>query len=120
MNLVRTLNSLGREVNSKWPRINRGGCCVYAALVGRELLDRGYPVTGVTASFCQYNNSVEQARTNLKKKNPRRRRPPTATMWQGERVDFGHVVLKLRVRGESRHYDSNGVAPVRKRSWVCL
>lgn len=44
MSITKLLKQIGEEVNLEVPRLNSGGCCVYAAKVGAALEKQGYEV----------------------------------------------------------------------------
>ena len=105
MALIGQLNKLGKAVNEKYPNVNYGGCCVYAALVAEALLLHNVNVRGIVASrdaweFNRYN-SIDDIRPYI--------RYHTIDRWQDNGVDFSHIGLEFEVNGKLRHYDSNGV-----------
>lgn len=103
--LIERLNELGREVRTLHPLINHGGCCVYAALVGRELKRMGIESWGVviTDMFNPARN-IDEVRKNI---------PPKLVKygyrWNREGVVFAHIVLKFKLGGKRYIYDTSGV-----------
>jgi hypothetical protein len=108
MRIVNTLNRLGNEVLNKYPEINWGGCCVYAALVAKELCNQGHDVSGIVASRCANRDSstptnIVTARPHVKKN--------TVRHWQNNGISFSHVGLEIKFKRSKRvfHYDTAGV-----------
>lgn len=97
------LNDLGWKA-SEIDCLNYGGCCVYAALVGRELEKLNIPVRGVSASWRHDGSkaSVETARSNVKNKDD-------LEEWNSNGIYCGHVGLEFDLDGKTWHYDSSGV-----------
>ncbi len=101
-NIVDTLNRLGHAAETSVNYLNKGGCCVFAALVGRELVNRGYVVKGVVVSF-----GPREGKCRLD--DVRRRTGNTDLVdWYND-LSFNHVGIEFRADGRTRRYDSNGV-----------
>ncbi len=102
-NIVDTLNRLGNAVEASVTYLNSGGCCVYAALVARELADRGYPVKGVVVSYgaTKGKPKIYEVRKTLNNSKD-------LVDWNGH-VSFSHVGIEFRADGKVYRYDSNGV-----------
>ncbi len=103
MDLVKTLNRLGKEVMQKYPDINRGGCCVYAAIVAAELHKKGIEARGIAASYMAKNSpmTIDEARKNVKGN--------TLGAWNTNGIFFCHVGIEFDYLGRTHHYDTNGV-----------
>lgn len=108
MKIVDTLNSLGNEVLNKYPEINYGGCCVYAALVAKALRIQGHNVSGIVASWgagatSSPSRNIMTARPLVKKH--------TLRHWQDTGIRFSHVGLEIKFKRSKRvfHYDTAGV-----------
>ncbi len=108
MNLIRRLNMLGKEINTSYPRINSGGCCVYASLVAEELIKLGVKVQGIVGYWnAKSEPSLDYIRPLIK--------TGTLSDWHDNGVNFSHVGLEFIHNGYTRHYDSNGVSFQRKK-----
>jgi len=110
MSLISKLNHLGKEVYNKYPNINYGGCCVYAALVAEALLLHKINAKGIVAAYCadQFNSvqSIDEIRPYIKYH--------TLYHWQNNGVEFNHIGLEFEINGKLRHYDTHGVKMARK------
>lgn len=107
MDILKRLVDLGQTVNQHYPKINHGGCCVYAALVARALKDRGIESRGIAASCMTkdwYTGKVKDLDPVRKKITNN-----TCAEWNENDVYFGHVGIEFKYRGRYRHYDSNGL-----------
>ncbi len=104
MSIVTKLNKLGKEVNTRYPTINAGGCCVYAALIVAALHKQGIIAHGIVAAW---NNTGETNIDLVRKKI----RSNTVGEWESKGVHFNHVGVEFSVDGKTKwkHYDSNGV-----------
>jgi len=103
MDLVRTLNQLGKDVKQKYPYINNGGFCVYAAIVSTELRKKGIDARGIVASWMAEDSSttIDEARKHVKGN--------TVSAWNRNNIYFYHVGLEFEYKGKTRHYDTKGV-----------
>ena len=93
MSIIKKLRKVGSSVVSGVPLINCGGCCVYAAKVGRELEKMGYDV-----------RVVFRKTGNVKKNNPEIKCPLLAEEEIG--VDFYHVGLAVKSGGKWYTHDA--------------
>jgi len=86
--------------------LNFGGCCVYAALVARELVKRGHPARGVAyAGFFGDNHAnLDEVRNKL-------RDPKSVWAWNKRGVNFSHVAVEAEIGGEIVVFDSDGFRP---------
>jgi hypothetical protein len=107
MLLIDTLNNLGTEVNRRWPYINSGGCCVYAALVGAELLARDVKVHVVVGAHCA--ETADTLDITEGKNHVQNIGDPHE--WNAIGVYFNHVGLEFRIGKKWFQYDSDGVMP---------
>lgn len=103
MDLIDTLNKLGDRINRWYPEINRGGCCVYAAMIGKELRARDIEVRVIVAA--------DGASKNLDKVRPKVCNNWRKAEWNENDVWFNHVGVEFKHKGRIFHYDSNGVNP---------
>lgn len=100
--LIDQLNALADEVDSKIEFVNNGGCCVFAALVGRELGERGYPVQGAVGhALARTREGIHIARTRISERNVRN--------WNYWGIHFGHVVIELYDGTNVLQFDSDGI-----------
>lgn len=106
MQLIPLLNRLSRTTKSLFPRINSGGCCVFAALVGEELRKKGINVHVVVGAWNhnEVAKPIEEVRQNI----------PDAwvadhRLWRAEEIYFVHLGLEIETRRGRVLYDANGV-----------
>ncbi len=112
MSLARTLDALGEEVNTRWPKINNGGCCVFASLVGTALEKKGIRIKGVVSSyFAETAKPISTARKGVLRQVNNDPKSYTLRAWNDNGVSFGHVGLEFKINGKRMHYDSNGLVP---------
>lgn len=113
MNIIAKLDLLGKEVLRRYPTINCGGCCVYAAMIVSALRKHKIKASGIVASsradrFNAADSSIDVVRSNVLKN--------TQDEWNKNGVSFSHVGVefeyKARIRTVKRHYDANGCHPV--------
>jgi len=111
MDLIETLNKLGERINRWYPAVNTGGCCVYAAAVGKELEARGIETRIIVAAW--------GARSNLDKVRPKLNNANRKEEWNGKDVWFNHVGVEFKHKGKTFHYDTDGVNAKRRtlKSW---
>lgn len=97
------LQALGAAVNELTDDdVNYGGCCVYAALVGRELEKLGIPARGVVCSYGPGN--VDEARNNVKSVEDTR-------AWNRAGIYFNHVGLEAKIGGRYYLIDTDRMNP---------
>jgi hypothetical protein len=110
--LLDTLNLLGVKVAARYPNLNQGGCCVYAALVARELSNRMIPVKGLITTFDPGSLSLDVVRQRVNNNS--------LFEWKENSVSFYHVGLEFTLEKKTFRYDSNGVVSSRARLLDCL
>jgi hypothetical protein len=97
-----TLNQLADKVRDESPTINLGGCCVFAALVAKQL-QHHYP-TRIIVFNPNAVYSIDEVRPKVKKNN--------CEEWDKNGMDFYHVAIEFTDEdGTKFHYDANGVFP---------
>jgi hypothetical protein len=96
------LTNLGKKINSDFPCLNMGGCCVYAALIAEKLKENGVNANGVVVACFDSPFSVAVARKGVNDIGSLRE-------WNDNGVAFNHVVLEFTVEGKRFRYDSAGV-----------
>lgn len=101
-NLITSLNTLGRKVNQKFPNVNFGGCCVYAAYLGLLLESKGWSVRGRVSKPCYAPEGVNlrTAASNLKN-------PIDHYEWGDNGVYFYHVFLMIDHEQGSFFHDTD-------------
>lgn len=101
--IVDHLNALGAEAELKIEYLNHGGCCVFAALIARELQNKGYKASGVVVSYGaeESENSVSKARKMVANN--------TVYEWNDKALYFSHVGVEFKIDGFKHRYDSYGV-----------
>lgn len=109
MELNKALNTLGRHINKRHPYINNGGCCVFASLVGRELLSLGIEAKVIVASreisitAEQFNNIQTDLAFNA-----------SLSAWNSNNIYFSHVGIEFSHNDKVWHYDTNGTHRARE------
>lgn len=106
MSIIRKLNKLGRAVSERYPYINNGGCCVYAALVAEALIYHKINCSGIVASWDAGDISIDEVRANVRKN--------ALDEWEYNGVLFSHVGLEFEHNGRIRHYDTSGAKFAKK------
>lgn len=115
MNIVTKLDQLGVEVLRRYPDINSGGCCVYAAMIVAALHKHKIKAQGIVASWnaerMNYAGaSIDTIRHYIVKN--------TLTEWEDNGISFSHVGVEFEYKGlirkTKRHYDTSGVRPAGK------
>lgn len=111
MNIVDKLNALGKEVMARYPLINCGGCCVYAAMVAEALQKQGIEANGIVSAWSAgpLNNNgitIDHIRPGIKSN--------TMAEWNKHGIRFNHVGVEFVIREKGKraakkHYDSKGV-----------
>lgn len=107
ISLVDKLNALGRAINARFREINHGGCCVYAAAIGRMLQAKKVKCS-VVAYGWESDPGIDYVRAIIEANREDRN---DVYNWVGHGVMFWHVAVKFEIGGESFYYDSNGVVP---------
>lgn len=111
MDIVKKLNTLGKEVMSRYPYINHGGCCVYAAMVAEELHKHGIEAKGIVSAYGakELNGNgitLDNIRPGIKSN--------ALEEWNKHGIRFNHVGVEFVIKKEGKraikkHYDSTGV-----------
>lgn len=110
MDIIDKLNKLGKEVLRRYPYINHGGCCVYAAMIVQALHKHKIKASGIVASHSAvyYNNAgvtIDSVRETITKHDHRQ--------WNSKGISFSHVGVEFEhqglVRTVKKHYDTAGV-----------
>ncbi len=101
MLLFDTLNRLGTKIQDKYEMINNGGCCVYASIVGRELVRRGVRTRILVAA--SYDN------IDIREKKKKIQDIQNISEWNQNGIYFSHVGLSFQFGKSWFHYDTHGV-----------
>jgi len=109
MGIVTKLNQLGNDVMERYPDLNKGGCCVYAAMIVAALKKHDITARGIVASYGARKPgwlttdiaTINKARKNIQKN--------TLQEWQENGISFAHVGVEFSINGVKKHYDSSGV-----------
>ncbi len=102
MDIFDLVVEIGYVVGRRFPTINSGGCCVYAAKMAEELEKRGYAVSAWVA-MDEWAGSPDLGGVRLKVKH---KRDPFE--WNDNGVDFMHVGFSIRHNGTWRNFDTEG------------
>lgn len=94
MNLIATLRKLGQQANEQFPYLNHGGCCVYAAEVGRILQTAGMTVRVVSGRPWGWGTgqSIDKVREVLLK---HQRNVNSKYNWSSNGIDFYHIAVQV-------------------------
>lgn len=104
MNLFEALNTLGNRINRFYPNVNHGGCCVYASIIGEDLLSRGLKTRVVVANSWEAKKNLNKVRKQVNNTNQKEE-------WNAAGIYFNHVGVEFKLGGKWFLYDSDGVNP---------
>lgn len=107
ISVIATLNTLGRRINRWYPYINCGGCCVFASIVGEELLKRGIEARIIVGTDMDDEDRAEGSNLNDLESSV----GPQKERWNDNGVFFNHVGVELRLDDDVYHYDTDGINP---------
>ena len=97
------LNNFAKQILKQYPKINCGGCAVFAAHMGRHL-QRYYPVRIITYGN-QTHNTVNSVRKRVKVN--------TCPEWGAHGLDLNHLAIEFTDHnGKVWEYDTMGLYPV--------
>jgi len=102
MSTKQNLNKLADKIRMDFPDINRGGCCVFAALVAKAL--QHYYPTRVVAFNSSPQFSIDEVRAKVTKNSCKE--------WDRNGIDFNHIVIEFTDPDDGDkvyHLDANGV-----------
>ena len=112
MDIIQFLDELGTDIDSSFDYIDYGGCCVYAAIVGKELINRGFNVEFVVA-----DSNVEKGMNLNKIRNQVTNN--SIQEWNHNGVYFGHVFIELSYKNKRYFWDSSGVSKASNKDPTC-
>lgn len=95
------LTQLGDVASYRFPNLNYGGCCVFAANVAERLARRS--VSKVSVIVPRVHISLEAARNNILRSN---RTTSNMNNWQEEGIWFSHVGVRFFAYDNWYTYDS--------------
>jgi hypothetical protein len=93
-NLRRRLRRLAHAANDRFPYMNHGGCCIFAAAVATALVRYGVRHEVIT---------IGDAEVDLHELRPANN---TVNDWNCMGVCFGHMGVRLKLKGQWFTYDS--------------
>lgn len=96
--MVSTLQEMGLEIREEVPKLNWGGCAVYAALVGSRLEELGYIVRGVVSDYYRKEDNLTDLYNSI--------RPRNAHQWN-KLSDYTHVLLTVDIDNVTYLHDSD-------------
>ena len=104
-NVLNSLVKLGNEIDDSTTFINDGGCCVFAALVGKQL--QKYLPVRIRSCYSHYadangKTSINKIRNKIKKNR--------TLEWESNGIYFDHVIIEFRYKGKSYFYDASGIS----------
>lgn len=101
--LKKRLRKLGAEANERFPYLNNGGCCVFAAAVAGELERIGVEhEVIVPAPYDEATLDLSEVRKNVTNVNEK-------ASWNNAGVYFSHVAVRVKLGGRWHTYDSDGI-----------
>lgn len=103
MYLFDQLRNLGLAVKDEFPMINRGGCCVYAALVGEALARKDMAVQGIVCM------GYVAAGLDIDKVRPLVKDVGSMGEWCANGIYFNHVGLEFMYDYDDYHYDTDNL-----------
>ena len=98
--IARKLNKLSSAVSSRYPEINSGGCCVFAALVAAKLTKIVPINVRVESGSRAYSLDIDHIR--VQKAN-------NDCDWSSYGVRFKHVLVSYEMNNRTWYYDARGV-----------
>lgn len=97
--LARKLNEFGAQVLSRYPHINAGGCCVFAALIAAKLAKIVPTQIRVEGYSSAHETNIDHIRPKMANEG---------NDWGDHRVFFNHVIVTYEVNGRMWYYDARG------------
>jgi hypothetical protein len=107
MFLFDQLRGLGAEVMEEYPRINQGGCCVFASLVAQALERKEIPVRGIVCMFYVAKD------LNVDEVRPKLADPGNPADWSYHGIYFNHVGVEFVYDHDDYHYDVENLGHAR-------
>lgn len=98
--LRKRLRKLGNEANERFPYLNYGGCCVFAAAVAGELERLGVEYEVIVPG--DKNTDLAEVRNNV-------RNVAEKEAWNKAGIYFSHVAVRLKIDGRWHTYDSDAL-----------
>lgn len=118
MSVIRShLNDFASEVDDQFPTLNRGGCCVFAGMVGMRL-QRHLPVEVAVFGYLVGRDKEKDHNLYLVKSNVSD--ISNVREWNDNGIHFCHVVVEFTDENQQFHFDSYGVTSDRTRGGVFL
>lgn len=117
MNLIDRLNALAKVVNYNIPRVNEGGCAVFASHVAYQL-KYGHNLNHVVLRSGSWMNDDDRSIDDVRQHIPSN---ATTEEWNDNGVYFGHVIVEFTYKKKKYHYDSHaGVITAKGRKKTAL
>ena len=96
------LQDFAVEMDEKYPNMNFGGCCVFASLFAKRMIDLIPTIKIVVEDRVTGNScSIDDVRNNIENN--------TVNDWYDNGIDFTHVLIQFEYQGEIFWYDANGI-----------
>lgn len=110
--LLASLHEAGIRTRKVAPAINYGGCCVWAAAVGRALERRGITARVIVRDWRSEGHAgIDAVRDAVRHMLRRQNNRNPAIAWNRNGVEFNHVGLEVDLAGKTWHVDAEGVFP---------
>lgn len=100
MNVLQALRETADQASNNIPKLNYGGCGVYAAAVATALAGLNIPVHGVVERGWDDSEDLEESRLAAAKP------PRTVLEWNKVKVHFRHVLVVARIADRWWIHDS--------------
>lgn len=100
------LQAFGVKILEKYPKINEGGCAVFAALMANELV-KFYPVTVLVSDTYGGVDNIDEVRSAVSCN--------TVYEWNDNGLYFGHVFLEITHDNKKYHFDAGNLCSADER-----
>ena len=99
MDLLETIDALCNHIDDSVDKINSGGCAVFAACMGKRLMQ--YGEVRIAVGCDDGDTTIDDARDGVLFN--------TTGEWNENGVFFNHIVVEFKYEGKMYHIDSSGV-----------
>ncbi len=110
--LLASMQEAGERTRKVAPTINYGGCCVWAAAMGRALKRQGVEARVIVRDWrAEGHAGIDAVRGLVRRALRQSNNRNPATAWNRNGVEFNHVGLEVELAGRTWHVDAEGVYP---------
>jgi hypothetical protein len=100
--LRKRLRHLGKEANHRFPYLNNGGCCVFAAAVAGELKRLKVEHEVIVPKPYDGTDDLDEIRQRVDNVNNK-------SSWNNAGIYFSHVAVRAKLGGRWHTYDSDSL-----------